>query len=273
MTDCRQVKRDIRAGSISKWKDHLNTCDDCKLFADNLDLMQSESALAQEPNAQTSATDLNRLFQEIEQETHHPSIRFRMASQPALYRYLTAIGVVLIIVIYVLIFKRRIDWYIYPTIRFTTELLAMASVLTLHLWLTIRPLHHPPLRIWKRVGLVVTTAIIVVMPMILPLAHHDHPESLKGVGDDLIHRAISCFAWGTAIGATLVTAGRFLIRGGKKSPLLNVPLLFAGGMLALFSLHLHCPIVQPLHIALGHSSIMVGVWGLALFNRRPTARH
>ncbi|MBN2527494.1 MAG: hypothetical protein JXR76_13960 [Deltaproteobacteria bacterium] len=115
----------------------------------------------------------------------------------------------------------------------------LSAVLTLHMWLMVRPLHRSPLAQWKRLRLVLTTVLIVMLPLLLPAAHSLH----------------------------IVVFGRLLIRGGKKADIVNVPLFWAAGMFALFSLHLHCPIVHPMHIALGHSSIMGVIWGLSLLKR------
>ena len=263
MTDCRTVKSDVRRGEQEKWKSHLETCEDCRLFAAHHALFQDKTDDVKMP----SAAGIEKLFQNVTAETGGRNFRTRLATMPGLYRWLISVCLVSLIVLSVVLFRARADLHVYPSSRFFTELFVMGGALSLFLWLAIRPLHKSPVVRWKVTGLMAVAAVMVAVPFILPEAHHAHPESLKGVGDDLWARALACFVWGSVIGAFLAVAGRFLLRGGKKSAVLNVPLLWAAGLLALLSLHLHCPIVHPLHIALGHSSIMVGVWCVLLVPR------
>jgi hypothetical protein len=267
MNDCKQAKMDIRQGNTSRWHNHLEECEDCRLFAENQQLLSSLGM----DTGDVSADTLTHLFAQIQSETKQPSLRFRLASLPGGFRFWTGFATALLVALFVLLFKRRVDFDIYPSLRYTLELIGMGAVLMLHLWLVIRPAHRPPLRYGKRLGLTMTTIIIVALPLMLPMAHHDHPDSLNGVGADLFSAALACFSWGSLIGAVLVVVGGLLLRGGKKASRFNVPLLLAAGMLALFCLHLHCPIVHPLHIALGHTSILIGVWTVVLI--RTIARH
>ena len=263
MTDCSQIKSDIRQGEQEKWKSHLETCEDCRLFAAHHAFLSENRDDGKLP----SSSELDHLFQSVATETRNNGLRARLASMSSVSRWLTGACFISIIVLSVVLFRSRADLHVYPSVRFFVELFMMGGLLSLFLWLAIRPLHKSPLARWKLIGSMAAAALLVAVPLILPTAHHDHPESLKGLGDELWTSALACFVWGTVVGALFAIAGQFLLRGGKKATVLNAPLLWAAGLLALLSLHLHCPIVHPGHIALGHSSIMFGIWGGLLIHR------
>lgn len=263
MMECKRVKSDIRRGAGAKWKSHLEECEDCRLFAAH-DVLLKDNA---KDGKFSSATTLDALFQNIANETDTVNLRTRLASAPGVARWVVAASVVSFIALGIVLFRVRADLHVYPSLRFFTELFLMGGLLALFVWLAVRPFHKSPVARWKQIGLMLITGAMVAVPLLLPAAHHDHPESLKGVGEDLWGKALACFVWGSIVGTLFAMTGRFLLRGGKKAPMFNVPLLWAAGLLALFSLHLHCPIVHSLHIALGHSSIMIGVWCVLLFRQ------
>ncbi len=160
---------------------------------------------------------------------------------------------------------RRIDAGVYPTGRL---LLDVGVVLLPAAWLLVaamRPLHRPA---WPRavawLGLGLAVAGVLAGAWLEP-AHHAHPASLAGTGPQLVPRALACLAFGTGLGLPALLWLVALARGGERPSLLAVVAGLAGGV-AIF---LHCPIVAPEHLVLGHAPVMLVVlalmtaWGLA----------
>jgi hypothetical protein len=84
-----------------------------------------------------------------------------------------------------------------------------------------------------------------------------HPASLRGVGADLLPRALACFVWGSAI-AMLGVAGAFALLRGRRALTADPTSLWAVRiLLAQLMLALHCPLVGHPHLALGHATIGV----------------
>jgi hypothetical protein len=193
----------------------------------------------------------------------HVLCRARVASE--IFAQLFPIDLLPLIGVFLVV--KRVDWFVYPRFRMMIEVSASIGAVAAFMWLAMRLLYQPRFAKWKRYSLSLVVMLLVLSPFWLPVAHGEHPESLKGIGEDVFMQSFSCLCWGTAIGTAVFITIKFFVRGGKKAKGKFDPALWGAGFLALLSLHLHCPIVHPLHIALGHTSIIIGV-SVAILIRR-----
>lgn len=155
---------------------------------------------------------------------------------------------------------RRIDIQVYPTARMLLALGTLTVVGMATLAAALRPLFNPErpgLRLFGLIGGLVLPVVLALLPM----AHTAHPASLVGAGDDLVRKALACFAFGTAfvlpLAALLVLLDRHSRRG--RTLLLSV---VTGGLVANAVLQLHCPITHSVHLFWGHATI--GIVGAAV---------
>lgn len=263
MNRCRQVKRDIRNGDADKWSAHIVECEDCRLFSENIPLMN----YGRNKTDESAFLPLEDVFTKIQEETQSRSLRSQLPQLNSGWRFGFGLLVTAVTLMSVFLVVKRVDWFVYPRFRLMTEVAALFGAVVVFMWLAMRPLYQPRFAKWKRYSLSLVVMLLVLSPFWLPVAHGEHPESLKGIGDDVFMQSLSCFCWGTAIGTAVFITIKFFVRGGKKAKGTFDPALWGAGFLALLSLHLHCPIVHPLHIALGHMSIIIGV-SVAILIRR-----
>jgi hypothetical protein len=167
---------------------------------------------------------------------------------------------------------RRLDWSYYPAPRLMFELGFLIVLFVVFSWRIIRPLHLPPLRRVARLLPLIAILVVFLAPLALPLAHQAHPESLQGVGEDLASRALACFFWGIGISSIIGIASYLLVRGAGGISTMSVGFWLLAGLFAELALHIHCPLVHPLHIALGHLTIIPAflfMWLSLRLSKRP----
>jgi len=158
----------------------------------------------------------------------------------------------------------RPDMGVYPMARMVLTLGALGLMLVVSLHQALRPLHVPALprrRAWLLVGAALLATLVLTA---LPPAHHAHPTSLGGTGDELASRAASCVYFGLLIGLPVFALARLLDRGSVLSALLAA---CASGLTANFVLQLHCPITATEHTVVAHFGVaVVFVVGVALLD-------
>jgi hypothetical protein len=252
MIGCNEVRRRVRSGDAQAVADHLAECPSCAEFAEAYRLLGDvEGAPPGEP------LDLDSTFDALEERLRsQSSLRRTLAEQPTLLRLIVVMACVLLAAAAVWLLVRRVDWHHYPPLRWLLEAGGMFLVTTAYITGTLRALHRAPRPAWQRWAAYAATLAVLLMPLVLHEAHLSHPESLKGVGDDLILRALVCFLWGLAVSAAVAVPAYLASRGAGGLAQLSFAFPLAMGLFAQGALHLHCPIVHPLHIALGHTAIV-----------------
>ncbi|MEM6296703.1 MAG: hypothetical protein AAGA54_35880, partial [Myxococcota bacterium] len=159
-----------------------------------------------------------------------------------------------------------LDLGVYPGVRMVLDLGLLLIPLGFALIAFLRPLTQPELASWKRALLMVGGVVAVVLLAGLPAAHHDHPASLEGIGEDFIPRARACFMFGTAFtalalfGLGALSRSRWWLPGSLG--------IWASGLIGLIALYFHCPITHPSHLLFGHATVVLPVLALAWLLRR-----
>jgi hypothetical protein len=250
VTTCRDARELVKRGQRHKVEDHLGTCASCAAFAEAFDLLGAPGVVA------GHEADLDETFQAIEIHLRGRSrLRTWLADQPTPLRLAEVLAVGALVLAAIWVLKRRADWEVYPILRWLIEASGLAALVVAYTGAVTRPLYRPPYRAGSVLAAGVAALCALAAPLLLPLAHEAHPESLKGLGPDLASRAIACYAWGSAIGAGVATAAYLVTRGVDALSGLSPGLFLLLGLFSALALHIHCPIVHPLHIALGHTSV------------------
>ena len=204
------------------------------------------------------ADDLDELLSALEQQLDAPAgpaERLRQLSTPLRAGLLTLVGAATFGLVFATL--PRVDLEFVPLPRLLASLgLLFALVAAAGAWV-VRPLHRRPLPHSMSLGVL---GLLVVAPLVislLPAAHHAMHESLLGVGEDLIPRALRCFGFGSGLAAVSVTAAWLLARQALRRST-SVVLAFVGAAgLANAILLIHCPLVDPVHKLSGHATISV----------------
>ena len=267
MTTCDDARRRIRNGEAQSISPHLDDCPSCAAYAEAFALFE-----ATETDPTLSQEALDATYREV-QATLDARVRFwrKLPEQPTTVRTVVILAIASLALLAVRLFTRRVDWAVYPLMRWLLEAGAIALVIAGLVVSELRPLHLPRWAVWRRPIAIVVGAALLIAPLLLPLAHHAHPDSLMGIDNDLAHRAVSCFLWGLAVSVVLGLPLYISGRGGRNPFRLSAGYWLTTGLYAELALHLHCPIVHPVHIALGHSAIgmvLLLFWSATTLSRR-----
>ena len=254
MKACAHARDRIRAGDEDSVREHLERCASCAAFADAHELLSDAEDGAE------SLLDLDEAFGAVEERLSVRSpLRGWFAEQPTSLRLLAVAAAVAGVILFVGLLSRRVDLGQYPLFRWLLEAGLWVFVTSAVVVRSVRSRHLPPVPSWRTGLLAIAVLSVLAMPLLLPEAHLLHEESLKGIGEDLFHRALACFVWGTSVSLAVGAAEYLVSRGQPGVGDLPVFVWLSTGIFAQTALHLHCPIVHPLHIGLGHTSIVPGL--------------
>lgn len=174
-----------------------------------------------------------------------------LRARPTWQRLTVAALIALIILGAVVVTWARIDLAVFPRPRLAIDLALLAVAAAPALWLALRPLHLPRLPSWTTTAVIAVAVAAAAVVASLPPAHALHPESLRGVGDDLAGRALACFIFGSVVALPMLVSVMAL----DRSPGLAVTALVAAGLIGDLALALHCPLVSPTHLLVGHFTV------------------
>lgn len=267
MNECERARKHIREGQIDQARDHLQRCASCTAFAEAHEMMRNFES---QETLSDQSLPLDQLFEDINaQLSSQTSVRRRLSALSSSRRIALMIIISAFVLGAVFVLVRRLDWFLYPAPRLMFELGFLIVLFVVYLWTVIRPLHLSPLRRGARVLPLIAVLVVILAPLALPLAHQALPESLRGVGEDLAARALACFFWGIGVSGIIGIASYLFMRGARGISSMRIGYWLLAGLFAELALHIHCPLVHPLHIALGHLTIIPAflvVWLILRFS-------
>ncbi|MCA9711599.1 MAG: hypothetical protein KDK70_37535, partial [Myxococcales bacterium] len=151
----------------------------------------------------------------------------------------------------------RSDRAVYPVGRWVLDLAVLLSPVVVALAVVMRPIHRPSWPRWvERAVVAFAAAAALVGPMLQP-AHQDHPASLGGTGDALLPAAAVCMTLGTLLGVPLLLWLVSLRRQAERWSRPAWGVAAGAGAAGGLSIFLHCPIVAPEHLLLGHATVLL----------------
>jgi hypothetical protein len=184
---------------------------------------------------------------------HGPAAWLR--SRPTETRIALALGAALVIAVFELLFKPRVDLDVYPLTTLLMEIALYGLVLGLAIRVSLRPLQRRAPAQWVRVLVMLLALGVPVLFASLAPAHTAHPASIEGIGDQLVPRALRCFGFGAVLGGLMLVLLRALDRGAHGAVGIVIVAAPLAGLTANLALHLHCPITHPAHLFAGHATI------------------
>lgn len=194
----------------------------------------------------------------------------RMRSWSTGRRLAVGLAVAVAVPLLVLLVSTRVDLPHVPMLRWFVELAALVTIVVAGSTLALRPLQRHREPAWVAwVGLI-GAAVTIVLAM-LPAAHHDHPASLMGAGDDVWRKAAGCLAFGTLCAVPTWLGLRMLARDGDRLGANAGFVAAVAAAVAAAAVMVHCPIVHRTHLLLGHASVLLLPWIWALLVSRRSA--
>jgi hypothetical protein len=265
MIDCAHVHAAVRRGESldgSDIADHVATCPACAVLV-------AEPIVAHGLDA-TSVGDQGDLAALLARTKSRVAAergwRASLRAKATPVRSAIGIAVVAAIPLLVLAAAPRADLGVYPIVRLVLEALGYLATAIAAAVIGLWPLHRAEPRTGR--ALAVAAAILAaVVVASLPAAHHDHPASLAGGGDDFLGRAFGCFAYGTICAVPTWIALRLLARDPATLGPAAYPVAVAVAGSGAAAVFLHCPIVHVGHRWAGHIAVLVLLLAWAAWRR------
>jgi hypothetical protein len=254
--ECSEVRKRLAAGeeaAVAELDAHLAECQECSLVA----LEQTGAALG-EGALKADAGQLDALLARVGNRlADERGTAAWLRSRPTWQRW--GFGA-LVAICGPLLFaaaRPRADWAVYPIERLLTGAVLLVGLVTMCLWVKLRPLHRPRLSTRTPVLLAIASLTVMFVDVALPAAHSLHPASLVGTGADFLPQALSCLFAGLLMGVPALVLTAMLDRsndGWRDASILGAVIAAQVGYLYL---HLHCPIVAPVHLLAGHMTVLL----------------
>jgi hypothetical protein len=179
--------------------------------------------------------------------------RVRSASRPQRVLLVLALSAAVVVVSASL--WPRIDWSSYPGKWLTAKLVVLGLLTAAASWHMLRPLHRPPVTTngarWALLLGLLGPAIFACV------AVQSANAAPAGEGSTLIEGAARCGATGLLFGLPLLAAVVLLRRHHGGSMAAHVLAGVIAGLIAYAALEVHCGVVHPLHLLLGHFTLLV----------------
>ncbi len=251
--ECREIRDALVRGQTPLGGDvdaHLAACPGCsELLADDGQLGQALAA-TELPAVDASAL-LGEVLGSIDKE-RGPAAWLR--SQSTLVRMAIPLAAVLLVLLYVLLFKMRPDEASWLPGPFGVEVALYALLIGSAVTLELRPLERRPLPVWLRPALVALALVVPVLLAWAPQANHA-PLAYAPPGKSFLHMAFGCFAFGTVLALPALVLLWMVDRVGHRSFRLALLAAAIGGLVGNLALQIHCPVTDPDHLLLGHATI------------------
>jgi hypothetical protein len=267
--NCCECKTELTDGEeplSDEAEAHLEDCPACRTLAEDEGRL-ADALDAAGPLADGGGPDLDfdDLRDEIDEQSG-PLDAFRESSRTV--RTAVVAAVALLVTAGVFWTMPRADLAAYPTLRFWGLGAGFFGLSTGAFTIAYRPVYQPGLTsrgLWSGLALLVGAA---VLSSLMPFPHTVEPFYSAGLGNELIPAALTCFTGGSIFALPVAAVGWMAVRSTR--PFLYRTLLLAAGtgIVGHLALHLHCPLVQPAHLLLGHATIPVAytaVCGLAIY--------
>ncbi|MBK7580982.1 MAG: DUF1109 family protein [Myxococcales bacterium] len=267
MSDCTDLRNALREGQPlgDELGGHAERCESCaELLGQGAELGRALAGLEQAPPPDLSAVGVG-----VEQRLLKDSgLGAWLASRSTPERLAIGVLVPLSIVAFVVIAKRRPDLEEISPVRLRAIALAYAVVVGIALSHALRPLQRPAPPSWVRPALTLAAIGLPFAVALLPVAHHAHPASLAGGGDDFARRALACFGFGFALALPVLFGWVLLDRQHHANPSVVALAAAGAGAVGVLALELHCPLTLGSHLLAGHASVALVLVGFYSVLRR-----
>jgi hypothetical protein len=259
--DCFEVRRRLATGigiTDPVVEEHLLACEDCAAAA-----LEEAGAKLKEGAPEPDSAEIETLLQGIGQRlAAERGVAAWLRSLPTWQRLVVAVLPAIVLPLVFGAASPRLDIAVYPTARLIGLALPLLVLSAVSLLVKLRPLYRPRLSARLPIFLAVLSLGVMALDVALPAAHSLHPASLGGTGADLLPRAMQCLISGLLLGFPSFLLTAMLDRsndGWRDASVLGAVL---AGLAGYLSLHLHCPIVAPAHLLVGHLTVLAAFLGL-----------
>ncbi len=151
-----------------------------------------------------------------------------------------------------------------------TPMMATLGVLTaataLAAWRLLRPLHAPPPHPWASRALLV---VGVLTPCVLAFVPgHQGAGAAVGEGAAFMASCGKCLGFGGVLGLPVLLLALWARRAQTDGAAVAALGGVAAGLAGNVTLQLHCPITEPLHVLVGHATLLVLLGAVAVVWQR-----
>lgn len=257
--NCREFRQTLgeagETGVDGEAERHLEECPACReLVDDGGRLARALDALEESGGESESELSFDSVRERVDEDE---GVLAPLREISRSIRTAMVAAAVLLVAAVVYLTMLRSDFGSYPSVRFWGLAAGFFGTSAAAAAAALRPVYRPGLSAraaWLAVGLVVGYGIFVGA---LPPPHTIEPYYSYGLGADLIPVAATCLLNGSLYALPVLGVGWLALRTTR--PLLYPAMILAAaaGTAGHLGLHLHCPLVQPAHLLLGHATVPV----------------
>ncbi len=265
--NCPEARERILSSSIDdEVQAHLGECEAC------VELWAAEGRLARALGTVAEPASDPDGFAKVTQITSEQDADavWRLRSMPTTRRVAIGFCAAFLGAIVYFLAWRRPDWGVYPMMRMSFVVVAMLIATGFGVVLSMPRSYRPAHPFGVRLTMFAFLLAIPFVPALFPAAHHAHEASQ--VAGSLWLSATKCFGLGTLAAFPALIVIRLLQREHKIELWPTLFSAVAAAVGANLALQMHCPIVDPMHIALGHGTLAVIYAALAWIVVRAVAR-
>ncbi|HEX4335699.1 MAG TPA: hypothetical protein VH062_07265 [Polyangiaceae bacterium] len=197
-----------------------------------------------------SAELLNAIESDVRRET---GVVAKLRALPTARRVLIGIVATMVFAVGTALVRPRWSFGPMPEERVGLVLAVLGVLITLMVWLGLRPLQAAPLG--RRALLASVTASLLVPVLFAATPPGAESSALGDPG--MVKGIMSCFLFGALPGVLFVLALRVLDRNAHHAASAALLAAAGGGLAGNLALEMHCPSVAPLHLLLGHATVGV----------------
>lgn len=262
--DCADIERALLAHetpSGAEFDAHINSCPTCRFLVEHGTAVAEALASAPSPPPHDLRELEARLLGAIIRER---GLVAAVRSWPRPLRaglVFIAMGVATFFFYH---FFRRADWSGYPPARMAFTLGAPAFVALGLLWVTLRPIHQPPLSALTTTALAGAGALLPVLLAVLPPL----PSTVPEPGFTYVGTGYLCYSIGSGLSAVCLLVARAADRRGHADATTGILGALATGMVGVMAAQIFCPVNDPLHLVSAHATIPTGLAVLYLLFKR-----
>jgi hypothetical protein len=186
-----------------------------------------------------------------------------LRARPSGQRLALVLGATAVVVLGSYALAPRSDLADYPAGHMIFNLAVLGLLTMAAAWRLLRPVHLPPLPAWTGRALLI---VAVVTPALLALVPLEHAGAPAGQGAQFALACARCLGFGAAMGAPALVLGLLARRARMDGAAVAALAGVVAGLTGNLALALHCPVSEPLHVILGHGTLLVllavvAAWG------------
>jgi len=249
--ECAEARdRILKASLDDDVRAHLRECEACAALAADEGRLARALSEADGNVRAADGGDFDALLGAI--QTEDETVRGKLRSLPTASRVAVAFAATIVMALIFVVGWRRGDWDAYPMFRMATITGSFLVSTAIGVVLALPRIYRPVRPAAFRLGMFAFLLAVAFVPAMLPAAHEVGTAQAAGFWPGIGR----CLGLGTIAAIPAIVVVRMLQRD-DLSLWSTLFLALSAAIGAHLALQMHCPVVDPMHIAIAHSGLAI----------------